>query len=259
MNVVNLNTKLEQNQPAQLRKQFDRQRFAWNDRIMLDPSISHLQFRVAVLITSKYLNFTLGYAYPRQEDLAAGLGLKRRAIQKALDALVDAGYLGREVARGHGLNNRYWPIFETENVQEGDIRCARPYTSTDPQMCTVTTDDVHGEAIRCARPYAHNPTTNPFTKPKERESTRSPTGKKEQTGWPEGFKLTPSMIAYAGQKRFSQDKAEEMFEKFRNNSLAKGNVFADWNAAWRTWTDREPQFNNGRDNDQDRNKIDDRL
>jgi len=70
------------------RRRLSRQRFAWIERILLDPSISHLQFRVAILINNKYLNGTSGDAWPSQEQLAADLGLALRTIQYALDALV---------------------------------------------------------------------------------------------------------------------------------------------------------------------------
>jgi Helix-turn-helix domain len=159
MNVVNLKTKLNQQiQPAneQLRKEFATKKLAWIDRLLLDLSVSDLQFRVAVLISNKYLNYTKGYAWPKQDVMAADLGLKRRAVQNALDALVGAGHLGREVARGHGRNNRYWPFFDTEN---GDIRCAPACTSSDdddPQMCTATTDDVHGDDKSDVHGHTHN-------------------------------------------------------------------------------------------------------
>jgi hypothetical protein len=96
-----------------------------------------------------------------------------------------------------------------------------------------------------------------LNEPKERESTRPPIiGKKGQTGWPEGFKLTPNLIAYAEQKNFSQSKAENMFEAFRNNSLANGKTFVDWDSGWRSWVDKEIKFKR---DEPDRNQIDGRL
>ena len=176
MNVVKLHTKLldEQQKPEQPRKQFDRQRFAWNDRIMLDPAISDLQFRVAVVLSNRYLSFAKGYAWPKQEDLAADLGLGIRTIQYALNALVDAGYLGREVAHGRGRNNRYWLILDTENLQDGDIKPAPSCTFSDDEdskTCTVTPENLHGDDIKPARPFVHIPLTIP---------TNNPTTKKDK-------------------------------------------------------------------------------
>jgi hypothetical protein len=230
----------------QTRKEFDRRRFVWNDRIMLDPSISDLKHRVAVLISNKYLNFTKGYAWPKQKDMAAKLGLGIRTIQCALDALVDAGHLGREVAHGRGRNNRYWPIFDTENVQEGDIKPAPPCTFTDDddsKTCTATPENLHGDDIKPAPPFVHNPLTNPCNNPKERGPTRPQIiGKKGQTSWPEGFKLTPDLIGYAERKKFTRFKADNMFEEFKNNSLANGKTFSDWDSAWKSWVDKQNRF-----------------
>ena len=86
---------------------------------------------------------------------------------------------------------------------------------------------------------------------------RASIGQKAKTGWPPEFTLTADHIAYAARKGIDRLRAESAFNKFRNNHQAKGNMFANWDAAWRSWIDREEQYNNGRD--QDRNRIDDRL
>lgn len=37
--------------------------------------------------------------------------------------------------------------------------------------------------------------------------------------------------------------AQQMFEAFKNHHQAKGSVFADWDAAWRTWVNNQVAFN----------------
>jgi len=238
------------------RRRLSRQRFAWIERILLDPSISHLQFRVAILINNKYLNGTSGDAWPSQEQLAADLGLALRTIQYALDALVDAGLLHRDVARGRSLHNRYRPIFETENLQDGDVKGAPLCTFSDPKTCTVAPENVHGDDNKTCTAIRTNLSKRTLLSNQERESTRPPIGKKEQTGWPEGFKLTPNLIAYAEQKNYGQCKAIDMFNEFRNSSLANGKTFANWEFGWRSWVDKEIKF---KPSEPDRNRIDDRL
>lgn len=36
--------------------------------------------------------------------------------------------------------------------------------------------------------------------------------------------------------------AQEMFEAFKNHHTAKGSLFADWDAAWRTWVDNQAKW-----------------
>jgi hypothetical protein len=241
----------------QLRKQFVLQKLAWIDRIVLDLDVPHLACRLAVLIVGKYLNSTSRDAWPKQARLAADLGVCTRTVQNGLDALVAAGHLAVQGSLGHV--NHYRPIFETEGAQSGaqvDAQLAAQVDLVGTQ--SVAHDPRNLTTGGYANSFVHEPfKENPLKEPRERESTRSPAiRQKEQTGWPEGFKLTPSLIAYAGQKRFSHDKAVEMFEKFQNNSLANGKTFADWNFAWRSWVDKEIKFKR---DEPDRDHIDGRL
>lgn len=40
--------------------------------------------------------------------------------------------------------------------------------------------------------------------------------------------------------------AQEMFEAFKNHHVAKGSLFADWDAAWRTWVDNQVRWDTER-------------
>jgi DNA-binding transcriptional regulator YhcF (GntR family) len=240
-----------------LRKQFVRQKLAWIDGIVLDLDVPSFAFRLAALIASKYLNSTSGDAWPKQTTLAADLGVCTKTVQNGLDALEAAGHLAVRGSRGRV--NHYRPIFKTEDAQSDAHQPTQILSHVGPEGAQILSHDPR-KFFRMSSEdsFVHEPLKeNPLKEPKEREGTRSPIiGKKEKTGWPQGFKLTPSLIAYAAQKRFSHDRAEEMFEKFRNNSLANGKTFADWEFGWRSWVDKE--INYKRD-EPDRNRIDDRL
>jgi biotin operon repressor len=148
MNVVNLSSKLKQNQPQDHRRSIAKQKFAWIDRILLDRTVPHLAFRLAVLIGS-YLNSTSGDAWPSQARLAADLGLGRRTIQYALDALVAAGYLAVEVSKGRGHTNHYRPIFETEKAHAGahidGLKCAPDCVITPSKMRNLTQENAQSD------------------------------------------------------------------------------------------------------------------
>jgi hypothetical protein len=49
------------------------------------------------------------------------------------------------------------------------------------------------------------------------------------------FELTESDRQYARDRGWSDQVANQQFEKFKNFHTSKGNLMADWHAAWRTW------------------------
>ena len=158
MNVVNLNSKLLE-QPQDHRGSIAKHKFAWIERILIDQEITHLAFRVAVLI-SKYLNLTSGDAWPSQPRLAADLGVTTRGIQKALDALVAAGYLAVEVSKGRSLTNRYRPIFEPENTNGGssinEQKDEQGFAITPSKTRTETPENTNGGSIKHEPPFVQN-------------------------------------------------------------------------------------------------------
>lgn len=135
---------------------FNAQKFAWIDRIVQDRNVPHVACRVAVLIGTKYLNRTSGDAWPKQNQLAADLGVCRRTIQYALDALFATGHLAVQGSRGN--LNHYRPIFETMDAQSGAQVDAQPVAHVDRAGAqTVATDPRNLTTGSSARPFAHEP------------------------------------------------------------------------------------------------------
>jgi len=62
--------------------------------------------------------------------------------------------------------------------------------------------------------------------------------RKRATQWPDTLHLTPERTLWAHQ--LGVDPAE--WNAFRDHHQAKGSRFVDWDAAWRTWLRRAPQF-----------------
>ena len=52
-------------------------------------------------------------------------------------------------------------------------------------------------------------------------------------------------MEFAVSKGFSAAHAAAMFEEFRDYHIGKGNLMADWPAAWRTWVRNQIKFNKG--------------
>ena len=76
---------------------------------------------------------------------------------------------------------------------------------------------------------------------------------------PDIFPASDAMRAYAEKRGYKFEippcfafnktrpgPAQAMFETFKNHHAAKGNTFADWDAAWRTWVDNQVRWDTER-------------
>lgn len=66
---------------------------------------------------------------------------------------------------------------------------------------------------------------------------------RKRTLIPEDFSVSPQIVKLAKQNGWP-DPAREI-DAFRDHHLAKGSMFLDWEAAFRTWLRRAPQFGKG--------------
>ncbi len=82
-------------------------RLGWLEQISRHPAMRGLRTAVAVQLASRYINSKSGRAWPAHATLAKTLGANRRNIQRAVDALVDAGHLDREPGGGGRQTNTY--------------------------------------------------------------------------------------------------------------------------------------------------------
>jgi uncharacterized protein YdaU (DUF1376 family) len=83
------------------------------------------------------------------------------------------------------------------------------------------------------------PTPTPTLKKKERTEAGASVPKKArrkpELPLPENWVPSERNIADAEARNFQPDRIEHEADKFRNYHLAKGNLYRDWDAAWRTW------------------------
>ena len=75
------------------------------------------------------------------------------------------------------------------------------------------------------------------TKPKSLGAKAAP---KRATPFQKDFSLTEGLHQYASDRGVVDVVAE--FEKFREHHIARGTLFKDWEAAWRTWVLRSAQY-----------------
>ena len=78
--------------------------------------------------------------------------------------------------------------------------------------------------------------------PSKKEVSGGRTRKSRRGTIPAGYTITEKHLADAQQIGWSTERAHAEFPHFADHHRAKGNVLADWNAAWRTWCRRGVKF-----------------
>ena len=94
-----------------------------------------------------------------------------------------------------------------------------------------------------AKPKQPEPEPEPYTQ----ETDVSCVGarrraRKPEVPIPEGWIPSQKNIADAHERNFSDQEIEDEARRFRDHHLAKGSLFRDWNAAWRTWLGNARRF-----------------
>jgi len=104
---------------------------------------------------------------------------------------------------------------------------------------------------RPANPLKNNETTKSRAKAKQKhlkpeleldkEDTIVSSSAKRKTRIQEGAFISEKMLRAAEKRGHSQQEAEAQFGRFKNDALAKGKLFLDWDRAFLTWLD-SPYF-----------------
>jgi hypothetical protein len=85
-------------------------------------------------------------------------------------------------------------------------------------------------------------TIGPRTKRDSHASQPKRARARARTPIPENFMLSEKSKTYAQGRGFVDGQIVSMAEAFENHHRAKGNLMADWEAAWRTWVNNEIKF-----------------
>lgn len=256
---------------------FTRDLFAWLNQVQGDPDITAAVFVTAYTI-GQYINRTTRKAWPSQKTLAAEARVTVRGLQKAIDKLVNRGHLAVEVyggaiSRGPRPTNAYRMMLQEERKHEPPfaINDEPPFAFDDVQARTEERPRTNPRSDQARTGVRTEPSDRTIYEPSEGESppkrggnpSKKGTRRRPSTPWPEGFHLDDDLADHASQKAgWDHARARAEFERFENHHRAKGSVFADWRAAWRTWVlngirfDRErAQQNGGPVIDQHGNRI----
>jgi DNA-binding MarR family transcriptional regulator len=164
--------------------------------------------------------------FPAQKTLADDCEMSERSVRTHIEELERAGLIVREQITRDGkfASTRYVLQFEVEN-QRQILPTANP---TDGKKCAEPAANIAGHQRQILP-------TNPVSEPSKKNHV------KRQTRIPEDAVISDKQMAAASKRQLSEQEAEAQFEKFKNDALAKGKTFVDWDRAFITWLD-SPYF-----------------
>jgi biotin operon repressor len=169
-----------------------------------------------------------GKCYPSILRLCERTGLSERAVQTNVKKLTEAGYLAVHIGGGKGNANLY---FVSPN----------PAANAPRTKCTPAPDAP--QTPHDVRPNPAPDAPEPSGNIKEPSIEAAPRRRrKPEVAIPEGWVPNERNIADARERGFSAWEIEDEADKFRNHHTARGSLFRDWDAAWRTWLGKARQF-----------------
>jgi hypothetical protein len=179
--------------------------------------------------------------------LADKARMERRSAGRAVDELLDGGYIECVEADGANLRRLGRPVryrflfpeapvvYETRSVGAtgGRTPPGRGVRQEAAPRCDTTPQEVGRDVAQTQE--------EPKSEPKEREAAAPPAPSRSiprKTMWPDGW--TPGDAEREAADAAGMDAAARrgQWELFKDDALAKGKAFVDWPAAWRTWCRR---------------------
>jgi len=217
-------------------------RMQWLEAVASDKRMRGLPSACAILLATRYVNSQHGMAWPSIDRLASELHTDRRNCRRALDRLVDAGWIGRSLGGGRGRSNRY-------HLKKGT--CA-PLSGTEKggvhdrnRGAGDSVTDLNGGSSAPRTLERINPGRNagvrrgaPSGSASWDKTTRGvrPKQRKPLTPFPEGWVLNLAQLHDAHRiAEWDQEQTEREFEKFQNWYLEHGVLRKDWPRAWQNW------------------------
>lgn len=169
--------------------------------------------------------------FPSQEYLAEHCEMTSRTIRTHLEELERIGLIRREKVRASGQFDR------TEYTLFLDVFLPPPEKSSDGKSASSPPENSR-------RHHRKNFPTNPVREPL-REPVISAQGEllpkqerpKRKSRLPDWAEISDGMRRAAEKRSISQQEAEAQFQRFKNDALAKGKSFVDWDRAFVTWLD----------------------
>lgn len=194
-------------------------------------------------ITQKFILVVLAnYAdeentcYPGQRKIAEQIGASVETVRRSLKLLEDAGFIIRERRNYDGgwrTSDRYrLAVDEPTGQFEGGTGQSEGSPTGQSEGCLPVNLPVPTGQFEGA---VNHQLTQRVNRKRERARDRAP------HALPEGFTITGPMEIWA-KTNAPQIELKSETENFKDWHLAKGSMFRNWDAAWRTWMRRSLEY-----------------
>ena len=169
-----------------------------------------------------------GRCYPSIRRLCERTSMSDRGVQKVLGRLIERGFLSVRPNAGQGGANLY-------------------LVATTPAGMVAPPNDVHPE--RRSPPRTVDTTPPNHVRKTPEPGSPKPSGtiiepsiegaprrrRKPEVPIPEGWVPNEKNLEDARKLNLTEQEIRHEASQFRDRHLAKGSLFSDWDAAWRTW------------------------
>jgi hypothetical protein len=226
----------------------------WIDNELIDRCGAQIgPFGLAVyMVLARHANQQRA-CWPSYETLAAETGMSRRKVIDVVKALREAGLIsveGRKTIADDGSMTYTSNVFTLLGVQDAHSASEQralgvvndvhhPSEQRAPKQDTVNKTQSKGESAPAPVATQERPVT-----PVPKKQRKPPA---VETPLPADFTVTADMLTWAKERGIPPVIITRETEKFINTATAKGYVYKNWVAAWRTWMLRIEDFspNNG--------------
>lgn len=220
------------------------------DRMSADSRLSATDFRVAYRLFS-YMDAATGDCFPRQDTIAADVGLTDRTVRKALVSLSSCGWLKieqRPTPKGRGKSNLY---------HFGDVATGNkvPVNGVITGATVPVNASTTGNSAQDFRKTASAASIDEHVERNSldrREALKRTTPRERGTRLPENFSPDRSVALAEGMTaEEAQRSALNFLDYWRAKPGAAGRKL-DWAATWRVWArnDAAKATRNGPDRQQ---------
>jgi biotin operon repressor len=224
---------------AQMADQFADARDAWLFRVLAHDKLIASEKAVAAYLALRFNREAGGVAWPSLEKIAHDVHISRSTAAKAIDSLKAHGFI--EVKSGGGRRSPHEGISNRYRMLQSDPPDGNGALPSDPPDCKSELPSDLGGSYRPAHRTQTPERTPDIDSLSERGVSKSSSRRRPATSPPES--ISEQMLEYAVEKAsWNSAKAASEFQNFRDHHLKKGNRFADWEAAWRTWVRRGVEY-----------------
>ena len=165
--------------------------------------------------------------------LARACGLPKASFLRALDTLIAEKKI-IETPKGLWQKRVSEELNRRRNIRDTASKAAK--TRWEKSKQNQSPDYADAMPTQCGNDANQNQNQS-ITDTDVSVSEKPKAKRKSRIG--EDAEITDAMRTAADKRGHSQQEAEAQFQKFKNDAIAKGKTFVDWNRAFITWLDSE--------------------